>query len=74
MTRTPLVVASYGKGADSMALVLRWINEPGTRPGSLRNLLVVTVRTGDEWPITGQLVTRHSTASAGRSRTLPRYY
>ncbi len=46
-------------GTDSTALLLRWISEPGTRPCDLRDLLVVTAQTGDEWPITGQLVTRY---------------
>lgn len=46
-------------GTDSTALLLRWIYEPATRPCALRELLVVTAETGDEWPITGDLVTRH---------------
>jgi hypothetical protein len=56
---TPPVVVSYGMGTDSTALLLRWICEPATRPCDLANLLVVTAQTGDEWPITGELVTRH---------------
>jgi hypothetical protein len=46
-------------GADSTALLLRWILEPGTRPCELGDLLVVTAMTGDEWPVTGRLVTEH---------------
>ena len=53
------VVLSYGMGADSTALLLRWIHEPATRLCDLADLLVVTAMTGDEWPVTGHLVTRH---------------
>lgn len=53
------VVLSYGMGADSTALLLRWIHEPDTRPCDLTELLVVTAMTGDEWPVTGRLVTEH---------------
>ena len=53
------VVLSYGMGADSTALLLRWIHEPDTRPCDLRDLLVITAMTGDEWPATGRLVTEH---------------
>ncbi len=53
------VVLSYGMGADSTALVLRWIHEPATRPCDLAGLLLITAMTGDEWPITGRLVTDH---------------
>jgi hypothetical protein len=53
------VVLSYGMGADSTALLLRWVHEPATRPCELADLLVITAMTGDEWPVTGHLVTRH---------------
>jgi hypothetical protein len=53
------VVLSYGMGADSTALLLRWIHEPDTRPCPLEDLLVITAMTGDEWPATGQLVAGH---------------
>jgi hypothetical protein len=46
-------------GADSTALLLRWIADPSTRPCPLADLLVITAMTGDEWPVTGQLVERH---------------
>jgi hypothetical protein len=53
------VVLSYGMGADSTALLLRWIREPDTRPCDLTDLLVITAMTGDEWPATGRLVAEH---------------
>lgn len=53
------VVLGYGLGVDSTAILLRWIHEPETRPCPLENILVVTAMTGDEWPVTGQLVTDH---------------
>jgi hypothetical protein len=40
-------VLSYGMGADSTALLLRWIHEPATRPCALDQLLVITAMTGD---------------------------
>jgi hypothetical protein len=55
----PDVVLSYGMGVDSTAVLLRWLNEPETRPCPLDRLLVITAMTGDEWPITGRLVTEH---------------
>ncbi|QXJ25940.1 hypothetical protein AGRA3207_007509 [Actinomadura graeca] len=53
------MVLSYGLGKDSTAILLRWIQEPRTRPCRLENLLVVTTMTGDEWPVTGALVQLH---------------
>jgi hypothetical protein len=53
------VVISWGMGADSTGLLLRWLHEPRTRPCNLDDLLVVTAMTGDEWPVTGVLAERH---------------
>lgn len=55
----PRVVLSYGLGVDSTAVLLRWIAEPVTRPCDLSGLLVITAMTGDEWPVTGELVEEH---------------
>ena len=55
----PQIALSYGLGADSTAVLLRWLSEPETRPCDLADLLVVTAMTGDEWAVTGRLVTRH---------------
>lgn len=57
--RPSAVVLSYGMGADSTAVLLRWLADPATRPCDLADLLVVTAMTGDEWPVTGHLVTAH---------------
>lgn len=54
-----LVLFSYGLGADSTAILLRWLTEPETRPCDLDNLIVVTAQTGDEWQLTGRLVEEH---------------
>jgi hypothetical protein len=35
-------VLSHGLGLDSTAVLLRWINEPATRPFDLGDLVVVT--------------------------------
>lgn len=46
----PSVVLSYGMGADSTALLLRWITEPATRPCPLADLLVITAMTSGRSP------------------------
>lgn len=56
--RTP-VIFSYGLGADSTAILLRWLEDPATRDFDLEDLIVATAMTGDEWPVTGQLVEQH---------------
>jgi hypothetical protein len=59
LARRPRVVFSYGLGADSTAILLRWLFEPSSRDFALEDLVVVTAMTGDEWPVTGQLVEQH---------------
>jgi hypothetical protein len=59
MERPPRVVLSYGLGADSTAILLRWLTEPGSRDFELADLLVITAMTGDEWPIHRRLVETH---------------
>lgn len=49
----PKVVLSFGLGADSTALLLRWINDPTSRDFQLSELAVVTAMVGDEWDVTG---------------------
>lgn len=56
---SPSMVVSYGMGVDSTAMLLRWLAEPATRPVPLRDMLVVTAMTGDEYPRTGELVERY---------------
>jgi hypothetical protein len=55
----PAVALSYGLGADSTAVLLRWLHEPASAPCDLDELIVVTAMTGDEWAITGRLVEAH---------------
>jgi hypothetical protein len=64
----PRVVLSWGMGADSTALLLRWIHEPATRPCPLDELLVITAMTGDEWPATGRLAQQHILPLMGAHR------
>lgn len=45
----PKVVLSYGLGADSSAVLLRWIEDPTSRDFDLSELAVVTAMTGSEW-------------------------
>ncbi len=53
------VVLSYGLGADSTAILLRWLTEPETRTFDLSDLIVITAQTGDEWVETACLVEQH---------------
>jgi len=50
-------VLSHGLGLNSTAVLLRWINEPATRPFDLGDLVVVTAMTGDEFASTATDVT-----------------
>jgi hypothetical protein len=51
------VVLSYGMGVDSTAILLRWLKDPTSRNFDLKDLLVITAMTGDEFASTGTLVT-----------------
>lgn len=55
----PQVVMSYGLGVDSTAILLRWLHEPSSRDFDLKDLVVVTAMTGDEWAKTGSDVEQH---------------
>lgn len=55
----PDVCFSLGMGVDSVALALLWIHDPATRPCPLDRILFVSAMTGDEWPITGAMMTDH---------------
>lgn len=52
-------VLSYGMGVDSTAILVRWLDEPLTRPCALENLVVVTAQTGNEFNDTRDLVEAH---------------
>jgi hypothetical protein len=51
-TPTPTHVLSFGLGADSTAVLLRWLIEPSTRDFDLADLVVITALTNDEFPST----------------------
>lgn len=53
------VVLSYGMGADSTAVLVRWLTEPGARDFALSDLVVVTAQLGSEFARTYELVERH---------------
>ncbi len=53
------VILSYGLGVDSTAILHRWLTRPQCRDFDLKDLLVITAMTGDEFPDTGQLVETH---------------
>jgi hypothetical protein len=43
------VILSLGMGVESVAILVRWIMEPETRPCPLEELLVITAMVGDEY-------------------------
>src|SRR5947209_13202497 len=45
-------VMSNGLGVESVAILLRWLEEPATRDFRLEDLTVITAMTGKEWPDT----------------------
>jgi hypothetical protein len=53
------VVMSYGLGADSSAILFRWLIEPESRDFDLDQLIVITAMVGDEFDDTGVLVLKH---------------
>lgn len=55
----PSVVLNLGMGVDSAAILTRYLLEPDSRDFDLREMVVVTAQTGDEWSETGELVERH---------------
>lgn len=59
MTGRPTLL-SLGMGTESTAILLRWLNEPETRPCPLDELTVVTAMTGEEYDRTEELMTEHA--------------
>lgn len=53
------VVLSYGMGADSTAVLLRWLEDPTSRDFDLDDLVVITAMTGDEFAETAVFVEAH---------------
>jgi hypothetical protein len=58
-TKETPVVLSYGMGIDSTAILLRWLEEPGSRDFELKDLTVLTAQTGNEFSDTKRLVEAH---------------
>jgi hypothetical protein len=54
-----VTILSYGMGVESTAILLRWIVEPETRPCPLKELLVISAQTGNEYSDTGRDVERY---------------
>ena len=53
-------VLNYGMGVDSTAILLRWLNMTDQERGfPLKNLIVLTAQTGDEFESTKDLVEAH---------------
>jgi hypothetical protein len=52
-------VLSYGMGVDSTAILLRWIEDPSSRPCDLDEILVITSMVGDEFKSTADDVAAH---------------
>ncbi|MFL6124257.1 hypothetical protein [Actinophytocola sp.] len=55
----PKVVLAFGLGADSSAILARYLTEPEVRDFELHELAVITGMTGQEWPETRRLVEKH---------------
>lgn len=53
------IVLSCGMGLDSVALLTRWLLDASSRDFDLSRLTVLTAMTGEEYPRTGDLMTRH---------------
>lgn len=53
------LVLSYGLGADSTCVLLRWLREPQTCPVPLERVVVLTAMTGNEWESTSENVRAH---------------
>ncbi|MEV0996903.1 hypothetical protein [Nonomuraea sp. NPDC050202] len=53
------VILSYGLGADSTAILTRWLSARSSRNFDLKDLIVVIAQTGDEHLETGHLVETH---------------
>jgi hypothetical protein len=56
---TNTVILSYGMGVDSTAILLRWLEDPSSRDFDLKDLIVLTAHTGDEYPDTKRDVEAH---------------
>ncbi len=64
----PRVVLSYGLGVDSSAIAARLLTDPSVRDFALEDLVLITAGTGQEWPATLDLVSRHMLPLLARHR------
>src|SRR5215213_2041702 len=53
------VYLSYGLGVEGTAIILRWLDEKGSRDFGLSDLTVITAQVGEEWDDTAEDVTNH---------------
>lgn len=56
---SPKVILSYGLGVDSSAILANWLHHPSSRDFDLKDLVVITAMTGDEFVDTHEVVTTH---------------
>lgn len=52
-------ILSYGMGVESTAILVRWLEDPSSRPCPLDELIVITAQTGDEYEDTRRDVETH---------------
>lgn len=64
----PRIVLSYGLGVDSSAIAARLLTDPSVRDFPLEDLALITAGTGQEWPATLDLVSRHMLPLLARHR------
>ena len=53
------VILNYGMGVDSTVILHRWLTQPETRDFDLKDLIVVSAQTGNEFPDTKRVVQSH---------------
>ncbi len=58
-TKNGSVYLSWGMGAESTAILVRWLIDPSSRDFPLSALTILTAQTGDEWPDTKTLCETH---------------
>jgi len=55
----PKVIFSFGMGADSTSILLRWLEDPTSRDFELDELALITAHTGSEWESTRTTMETH---------------
>lgn len=59
VSRPTQIFLSWGMGADSTAILVRWLTDPSSRNFPLSALTVLTAQTGNEWPDTKALCEKY---------------